>query len=89
MADQSFKPKTTKKPAFRGKVQINPEQCKGCGFCVEFCPKKVLKLSSEFNSKGHHPPIVIDSSSCAGCNLCGLFCPDFAIYGWREREKDK
>ena len=40
----------------KGNVTINVERCKGCGFCVEFCPTNVLALSSAFNSKGYHPP---------------------------------
>ena len=57
------------------------ERCKSCGFCVEFCPTKVLALSSAFNSKGYHPPHVIHPEKCSGCDLCGMYCPDFAIYG--------
>lgn len=59
------------------------ERCKACGFCVEFCPTKVLALSSAFNSKGYHPPHVVAPEKCSGCDLCGMYCPDFAIYGQR------
>jgi 2-oxoglutarate ferredoxin oxidoreductase subunit delta len=65
----------------RGLVTINIELCKGCGFCVEFCPAGVLEFSDEFNSKGYHPPRVVKPEACTGCDLCGIYCPDFAIFG--------
>ena len=65
----------------KGRVSIVVERCKACGFCVEFCPTKVLALSSAFNSKGYHPPHVVEPEKCSGCDLCGMYCPDFAIYG--------
>ena len=68
----------------RGSVVVVTERCKGCGFCVEFCPTHVLALSSAFNAKGYHPPHLLNAEKCSGCNLCGLYCPDFAIYGYRE-----
>ncbi len=68
----------------RGAVSIVVERCKACGFCVEFCPSKVLALSSEFNSKGYHPPHVVNQEKCSGCDLCGMYCPDFAIHGYRK-----
>jgi 2-oxoglutarate ferredoxin oxidoreductase subunit delta len=68
-----------KKP--RGVVMIDTELCKGCGFCIEFCPAEVLKFSEEFNSKGYHPPLVFRPEACTGCDLCGIYCPDFAIFG--------
>jgi 2-oxoglutarate ferredoxin oxidoreductase subunit delta len=67
----------------KGKVTINVERCKGCAFCVEFCPTKALALSSDFNAKGYHPPEVISPEKCSGCDLCGMYCPDFAIFGRR------
>ena len=68
----------------KGSVFITIERCKGCGFCVEFCPTHVLALSSAFNSKGYHPPHVISAEKCSGCDLCGMYCPDFAIFGSRH-----
>jgi len=66
----------------RGSVVVNVDRCKGCGFCVAFCPTHCLELSSAFNSKGYHPPHLTIADKCSGCNLCGMYCPDFAIYGY-------
>ena len=52
---------------------------------MEFCPTKVLALSSAFNSKGYHPPHVVEPEKCSGCDLCGMYCPDFAIYGYKNQ----
>jgi 2-oxoglutarate ferredoxin oxidoreductase subunit delta len=73
----------------KGVVSITAERCKGCGFCVEFCPTKVLALSSAFNSKGYHPPYVAEPQKCSGCGLCSMYCPDFAIYGHKNEQKAK
>jgi 2-oxoglutarate ferredoxin oxidoreductase subunit delta len=64
----------------RGIVHIIEERCKGCGFCVEFCPRQVFVVSKRTNPKGYHPPEIADSSHCTDCGLCALLCPDFAIY---------
>lgn len=85
MTDE-VKPKPKKKK-FRGEIFIESERCKGCGFCVEFCPTATLALSEEFNAKGYHPPKVVNDD-CNGCDLCGLYCPDFAIFGVRYRIKE-
>ncbi|OFV79410.1 MAG: 4Fe-4S ferredoxin [Acidobacteria bacterium RBG_13_68_16] len=63
-----------------GEVRILVERCKGCGFCVEYCPKDVLVMSEEFNKKGYHPPKVVKAGECVNCNLCEMICPDFAIF---------
>lgn len=67
----------------RGEVTIIVERCKGCGYCVEFCPLNVLAMSPKFNAKGYHYPEVVAGDKCSGCDLCGMYCPDFAIYGAR------
>lgn len=79
-------PVARKKP--RGVVHIEDPMCKGCGFCIEFCPTHCLEMSSEFNVKGYHVPRVARPDACTGCNLCGLYCPDFAIFGEREAKSE-
>jgi 2-oxoglutarate ferredoxin oxidoreductase subunit delta len=71
--------KNPKEP--KGLVIIDIELCKGCGFCIEFCPAGVLGFSEEFNGKGYHPPRAVRPEACTGCDLCGIYCPDFAIFG--------
>lgn len=63
-----------------GIVHIIEERCKGCGFCVEFCPQGVLVMSERTNAKGYHPPELAGETHCIDCGLCALLCPDFAIY---------
>ena len=64
----------------QGEIHINKDRCKGCGFCVEYCPEDVLELSEEFNVKGYHPPYVKHPDKCMYCQLCQTICPEFAIF---------
>lgn len=59
----------------KGKVEVNPEVCSGCGICVESCPLKALKLSQEPNENGVHPVQHV-GEVCAGCGTCHYFCPE-------------
>jgi len=63
----------------RGVVHILEIRCKGCGFCVEFCPRGVLAVSERYNAKGYHPPEIVALEACTACRLCELLCPDFAL----------
>jgi 2-oxoglutarate ferredoxin oxidoreductase subunit delta len=64
----------------RGELCIITDWCKGCGFCVEFCPRDVLANSEAFNKKGYHPPRVVKAEACNHCDTCEMICPDFAIF---------
>ncbi len=79
----------------RGIIHIIPNRCKGCGFCIEFCPLKILSVSKEFNNKGYHPPAISTEKSekCSACLTCELICPEFAVHveklGKDEKGKNK
>ena len=51
------------------KPSVVSKLCKSCGFCINFCPKKVMSFSTERNIKGHFYP-VIDLNGCIGCGTC-------------------
>ena len=71
----------------RGELVIIEDRCKGCGFCVEYCPSDVLAVSDKFNSKGYHPPEIVNIDECRYCGFCQVVCPDFAIYTIVEETK--
>ncbi len=55
-------------------IVINTKWCKGCGICVDFCPKKVFD-HAHLGAK----PVPARVEDCIGCGQCELRCPDFAI----------
>lgn len=71
-----------------GELHIIVERCKGCAFCVTYCPRGVLEMSDEFNSKGYHPPKVVNEGLCVNCDLCETICPEFAIFCLRKEESE-
>lgn len=73
----------------KGKIHIEKDRCKGCGFCVEYCPNDVLELSEEFNIKGYHPPFVKSEEDCVYCQLCETICPEFAIFVTIKEEEEE
>lgn len=76
-------PKAKASKPLKGHVFINEDRCKGCAFCVAFCPVHCLVMSKRINFKGYLLPEMALPEKCTGCNMCGLYCPDFAIFGER------
>jgi 2-oxoglutarate ferredoxin oxidoreductase subunit delta len=72
----------------RGEVHIIKDLCKGCGFCVTYCPMGVLEVSEDFNVKGYHYAAIKDQESCINCGLCQSICPDFAIWSTLRERKE-
>ncbi|MBN2621338.1 4Fe-4S binding protein [candidate division WOR-3 bacterium] len=72
----------------KGDIHILQDRCKGCGFCVEYCPRDVLVMSEHFNKKGYHPPEVSKPEACVECHLCEMLCPEFAIYVIKQEEEN-
>jgi 2-oxoglutarate ferredoxin oxidoreductase subunit delta len=61
------------------KLVIDQERCKGCQLCVEFCPPKVLAMSTTLNTRGFFPVMLVDEERCTSCAACAIVCPDTAI----------
>ncbi len=62
------------------KVTFNTERCKGCGLCIEACPKKILEIAKDvLNQKGYHPARMTDQEKCIACAMCAMMCPDCVI----------
>lgn len=55
--------------------------CKGCGLCVEICPRGVLATDDVSKVE------VVAPERCTNCGFCELVCPDFAlVVGTIDRE---
>lgn len=72
----------------KAEIHIITDLCKGCGFCIEFCPRKVLDKSEHPNKRGAYPPQVVDESKCTLCGFCTAICPDFAIFAVEKKCKE-
>ena len=69
-----MKDETTTK-SDRGNLNLDPEECKGCGLCVEACPPRVLRLTERLNRNGYHP-VSYRGRGCTGCGICFMVCPE-------------
>jgi 2-oxoglutarate ferredoxin oxidoreductase subunit delta len=69
-------------------IHIDAEVCKGCGLCVYYCPKEVLRLSDRINVRGYAVAEVFQYENCIHCHLCEYGCPDLAIFV-ENPEKEK
>jgi 2-oxoglutarate ferredoxin oxidoreductase subunit delta len=63
----------------KGAVVVNTERCKGCELCVVACPKDVLAMSKQVNTKGYNYAFPEKEEDCIGCAACGYVCPDACI----------
>ena len=60
----------------RQKPFLLPEFCKGCGRCIEACPKHCITLGTEINPATGLTPVLLDLALCNGCALCLSACPE-------------
>ena len=60
----------------RPQVLLTPELCKGCGRCIEACPKHAISYGEEINQVSGLVPVQIDYGVCNHCGLCVSACPE-------------
>lgn len=51
------------------------EWCKGCGYCVKWCPKEALSIGKDLNHSGYRY-VLLDEEKCVACGICRTVCPD-------------
>ena len=62
------------------KLTFQTDLCKGCGLCVEACPKGVLAIAKDkINLKGYSPVWAAAPEKCIACAFCATMCPDCII----------
>ncbi|MFH1038577.1 MAG: ferredoxin family protein [PVC group bacterium] len=66
-------------------IVINQARCKGCGYCVDVCPKHLISVNDRMNERGVYPVFCAASDQCSGCRLCVTVCPDVAITLYNDR----
>ena len=76
----------------RGLLEMNAEECKGCGLCVAACPPKVSGAGLRLNRYGYHPAEYL-GTGCTGCGICFFACPEpgairCAALARRRREEE-
>jgi 2-oxoglutarate ferredoxin oxidoreductase subunit delta len=73
----------------KGELVILTHRCKGCGICVELCPKQVLALEGVPSGTAFRTVKAVRPEDCILCRRCEHSCPDFAIYVIKDKEEDE
>ena len=73
----------------KGYIVIDQTLCKGCGLCIDVCPKGLIHIAQELNLTGYYPAECKgeggeNPEGCTGCALCAVVCPEIAFEVYRE-----
>jgi len=71
-------------PDFRGKPELNAEQCIACGTCTVACPPNALTMATD--TKEGTRTWLLDLGRCIFCGRCEEVCPTRAIFLTQEFE---
>ena len=69
-------------------VEVNQEECTGCGICLDSCNRDALKMSSVLNHYGVHP-VQLSNEVCQACGTCYYLCPEPGAITLHRWEFDK
>jgi NAD-dependent dihydropyrimidine dehydrogenase PreA subunit len=57
------------------RIIISSDECKGCRFCVEACPRNSIALGSHINTIGYQYA-EFTAGNCTACGICFNVCPE-------------
>lgn len=63
----------------KGNWTVFPGYDKGCGLCIEKCPKKCISWSKTTLGVYGTPTVEANMDECIACGICETVCPDCAI----------
>lgn len=57
------------------RLEITSDECKGCGRCVNACPKNLIVKTDQVNMMG---VVYVEylGEGCIGCGSCFYACPE-------------
>jgi len=70
-------------PGFRGKVDVDPEKCVGCGGCANACTPRAIVVSDPMQETR---VLEFFLERCTYCARCAEVCPEDAITVTEEYE---
>jgi pyruvate/2-oxoacid:ferredoxin oxidoreductase alpha subunit/NAD-dependent dihydropyrimidine dehydrogenase PreA subunit len=60
----------------RPRPELHPDYCKGCGRCIEACPRHLIAEGHEIDAATGLMPVKLSLDDCNGCALCIEACPE-------------
>ena len=68
------------KTVITSEVTIDEQRCKGCGYCVQLCPRECLEIPGDKRNRyGYKVVVFTNAERCNTCGLCYQMCPHWAI----------
>jgi ferredoxin len=65
---------------------VHPDNCNGCGVCIDVCPFDCITPSPE-NHAAYLGKVQVNEKTCVGCMLCEEVCGWDGIYIMQTAEK--
>jgi NAD-dependent dihydropyrimidine dehydrogenase PreA subunit len=69
-------------------IQVAPDDCTGCGVCVDVCPFDCIYPSPANAGPEYLGKVAVNEKTCVGCKLCEEVCGWEGIYIMPGKEKE-
>lgn len=63
-------------------LTLNKNKCKGCGICMQICPKEAIESTrtrKEEGKEAKQPTVSVNEEKCHYCGICVALCPFGAL----------